>query len=226
MTAIRGDLPATDRPGSAFIRSTISCSRFPTWRRRNGSIRISGSTCTPPATRSGCKTAGHDHRWGGGGGQAQEAASSLVRLLRRRPALSAGARGSERRRARRPAARVSRATASGSGSGRPADRDQGRGQGVAGPQDDRDLVVVAGRRGGRAGAGQGADRASAPAVARAGVHPRRAIARSRSTRTSRPAALRPFRPRRLHARHPRQRPSHPGVRAIVAGPGCTTAAGT
>ena len=38
--------------GSAFIRSTISCSRCPTWRRRSGSIRISASTLTPPATRS------------------------------------------------------------------------------------------------------------------------------------------------------------------------------
>ena len=100
-------------------------------------------------------------------------------------------------------------------SGRPAGRDQGRGQGLAGAQDARHLVVVAGRRGGRAGAGRGADRASAPAVARAGVHARRGPLARVLFEHRGPAPLRPFRPRRLHARHPRQRSSHPGVRAIA-----------
>ena len=60
-----------------------------------------------------------------------------------------------------------------------------------------------------------AHRASAPAVTRARVHPRRGSLAGVLLEHRRPAALRPFRPRRLHARHPRQRPSHPGVRAIV-----------
>ena len=216
MTAIRGYVPATNRSGLGVHSLDHFVLAVPDLAPAQRFYSDFGLDVQAAGDALGLRTAGHDQRWG-----------MVVEGKRKKlhhlsfgcysddlPYLQerAEANGVELRRSaqgfREQRLLVSR-------SGRPAGRDQGRGQGVAGAQDARHLVVVAGRRGGRAGAGQGADRASAPAVARAGVHPRRGSLARVLFEHRGPAALRPFRPRRLHARHPRQRPSHPGVRAIA-----------
>ena len=216
MTAIRGYVPATDRPGLGVHSLDHFVLAVPDLAPAQRFYSDFGLDVQAAGDALGLKTAGHDQHWG-----------VVVEGKRKKlHHLSFGCYSDDlpylqERAEANGVALVDPPKGFESNGfwfrdpGRPAHRDQGRGQGVAGTQDARDLVVVAGRRGGRAGAGQGADRAPAPAVARARVHPRRGSLAGVLLEHRRPAPLRPFRPRRLHARHPRQRPSHPGVRAIV-----------
>ena len=107
-----------------------------------------------------------------------------------------------------------------------ADRSEGRAQGIAQPQDERKLVLLAGRRDGRLHPRQHTRGAAATAGAHARVHPRHRGDGIVLFARVRIAAVGRHRTRRVHAFDPWQRPPHPGLRAIGSARACTIAAGT